>query len=162
MRKVKGFTLIELLIVVVIIGILAVFVVISLMGAQRRARNTNAINSVSEVKDSLTTYFGLTNSFAGLAGGNCKAGAGGAFVDASSCGAILEGSVAKGFTTIPKDARGNPIKLQVINATDGTFSVKGGAADGKSCWYYTKPTATGGATSNLENANTQGTDPCPV
>lgn len=149
MRKFRAFTLIELLIVVVIIGILATFVVISLNGAQKRARNTNAINSIAEVKDSLNTYYGLTNDLGLLNTGNCDAAVG-AWVNAASCGSILEGAGAKGFSTQPKDAKGNQIQFRVDDAANGYFLVKGLAADGQKCWYY-KRTSSSAASQNLDN-----------
>ena len=157
MRKFRAFTLIELLIVVVIIGILATFVVISLNGAQKRARNTNAINSVSEVKDSLSTYYGLTNDLSGLNTGTCDAAVG-TWVNAYSCGSILEAAGAKGFSTQPKDARGNQIRFKVTDATNGYFSAAGKAADNTHCWYYNKAAS---VSQNLDSGSSVGGS-CPV
>jgi len=169
MRKIKAFTLIELLIVVVIIGILATFVVVSLNGAQKKARNTKAIDAVSKVKGSLETYYGLSGNFALLLGSSgCSAGNANG-TTAKSCSAILEEAGATGFTTEPVDAKGDAVKLKVDNTT-GSFDVQGLMADSpssgtKKCWYYSKVVDAGGVvtvTQNLDSA-TPGTDTvCPI
>ena len=56
-RYTKGFTLVELLVVIAIIGILASIVVVSLNNARTRARDTERLGEMNQIRTALESYF---------------------------------------------------------------------------------------------------------
>ena len=54
--NVKGFTIVELLIVIVIIGILATIGFVAFSGAQNKAKKSDAVSTLSQVKSKLGEY----------------------------------------------------------------------------------------------------------
>jgi len=53
----KGFTLIELLVVISIIGILTTLLVVNFVGARERARDSQKIRNLNEIKNALRIYY---------------------------------------------------------------------------------------------------------
>ena len=72
MRRAKGFTLIELLVVIAIIGILAALVITNVGTATTKARNSNAISDIGEMRTSVESFKADDTA----AGGVIAAGAG--------------------------------------------------------------------------------------
>ncbi len=56
-RKDKGFTLVELLVVIAIIGILATLVLLQLGSARAKARDTQRITAVNQIKSAVEQYY---------------------------------------------------------------------------------------------------------
>ena len=64
----KGFTLIELMVVIAIIAILATAVLVSLDAARSRAKDTNKISAVTQIRSLAETYYSATLDYSGLSG----------------------------------------------------------------------------------------------
>ena len=59
----KGFTLVELLVVIAIIGILATLVLLQLGTARAKARDTQRITAVNQMKSALEQYYDDNGSY---------------------------------------------------------------------------------------------------
>jgi len=70
----RGFTIVELLIVIVVIGILAAITIVAFNGVQERARNTQTIGAVKDLKSIYIAYAIQNGSYPGT--GNYCIGAG--------------------------------------------------------------------------------------
>jgi general secretion pathway protein G len=62
-RKERGFTLVELLVVIAIIGILATLVLLQLSTARAKARDTQRITGVSQIRDAVEQYYDDNGSY---------------------------------------------------------------------------------------------------
>ena len=151
--KNKAFTLVELLIVVVIIGILATFVVLALGSATKRTRDARAKRSIESVRDAVEQYMAavedadLTSAF-GSATLEVKPG--------ESFDSILKSSGATGFSSVPTDAKGNPIRFQATSSS--TYRIEGrtsGNNEGSAnrCWFVLKTTT--GLIDNLSGSRSE-------
>ncbi|HCH34628.1 MAG: hypothetical protein UY35_C0023G0006 [Candidatus Saccharibacteria bacterium GW2011_GWC2_48_9] len=61
----NGFTIVELLIVIVVIGILAAITIVAFNGVQERARNTQTIGAVKDLKSIYMAYAIQNGSYPG-------------------------------------------------------------------------------------------------
>lgn len=59
----SGFTIIELLIVIAVIGILALLTINSYVGINARARDTNRVSDITNIKEKLEEYYNENNGY---------------------------------------------------------------------------------------------------
>lgn len=59
----RGFTIVELLIVIVVIGILAAITVVAYNGIQLRARDTDRLSDISQIRKKLEAYKAINNVY---------------------------------------------------------------------------------------------------
>lgn len=154
MVKNKAFTLIELLIVVVIIGILAVAVFVAVSGARAKASNANAKNSVSETQKAIEVYLGDfsrndVGTGAAFHGGVIPSI--GAPMTSTLLANLVDSSGKKLLVNVPRDAKGNPILVRILDSGDYQIQAESynSEAGSKACWV----TGSDPAWSNLGNKN---------
>jgi general secretion pathway protein G len=62
-QKSKGFTIVELLIVIVVIGILAAITIVAYNGIQVRARDTDRVSDIGQIRKKLEVYRAFNDSY---------------------------------------------------------------------------------------------------
>jgi type II secretion system protein G len=104
-RSAKGFTLIELLVVVAIIGLLSSVVLVSLDSARAKARNTQRLADLREIRTALEVYRNENGSYPSTSNawrGSC---AGFGPYPNTGAGAWIPGLAPKYMSVLPSDPR---------------------------------------------------------
>jgi len=142
--KKKAFTIVELLIVVVIIGILATIVTLALSRYSARAKDVKVKSAIEEVQKAVQ----ILAAEEGVFPSGCKVSGSGSveIVSGSSSSVRCSSNRDLKITSAPKDAQGNPIKMQYID--ENNYRISGESTESGKCWYVTASSKEGLETSN--------------
>jgi type IV pilus assembly protein PilA len=143
-RNSKGFTLIELLIVIAIIGILAAIALPAYMDYAKRARLTEAFNTIGAVKTGVTAYSSEAtggSSTANFANTTAITAAVGVSIPPKYINAMsVAGAAASPFVTISTTLTG------IDASVNGTVLVMTAVNDANLQQWSWNPNGTGGTT----------------
>ena len=128
-KEQKGFTIVELLIVIVVIGILAALVLNTFSGVQKRARDTDRQNDMTQLATQLEVYYNDNGKYptnANLRDANPTTG----WIKTNLKGLDLNATVAPGTTPA---ANANSIKTTGAAANKDEYGYVPVNASGTAC-----------------------------